>query len=152
MDRAQPARAPSACLLAEVSAHLCGVPLGAGVETLRPLPIERLPGLPEAILGLSIIRGVTVPVVDLAVLFREPAGAARHWVFVRAEERHLALAASRVIGVHEIGAAPEGSGLAFAARIAAPFIAAVAMHAGRLLAVLDVARIFPEIAVGAGRG
>jgi purine-binding chemotaxis protein CheW len=137
------------CLVVEVGSHLCAVPLAATIETLRPLPIERLPGAPEGIFGLSTVRGDTVPVVDLAGLFDEPEGGVSRWVLVRAGARRLALAVSRVVGVRAIDEATEGLAVALAAQLAAPFITALATHAGRLLAVLDVARILPETAAGA---
>jgi purine-binding chemotaxis protein CheW len=141
-----------ACLLVEVVSHRCAVPVAATIETLRPLPLERLPGAPRGILGVSIIRGATVPVVDMAALFDEPEGSASRWVLVRAGERRLGLAVSRLIGVCEIDEAAEVLGPAGAALVAAPFVTAVATHAGRLLAVLDVARILPEARAGALAG
>jgi len=131
-------------LLVEVVSHLCAVPVAATIETLRPLPLERLPGAARGILGLSIVRGETVPVVDMAGLFDEPEGSASRWVLVRAGERRLGLAVSRVMGVREIDEEAEGLSPALGARVAAPFVAVVAMHAGRFVAVLDVARVLPE--------
>ncbi|MFT3767667.1 MAG: chemotaxis protein CheW [Minicystis sp.] len=138
-----------ACLLVQAGSHPCAIPLAAAVETMRPLPADRLPGMPAALLGLAVIRGMTVPVVDLAALFGERAGAPERYVLARAGGRFVALAVTAVDGVAAIDGAEVETGGAIAAGVAAPCVDAVVTRGGRALAVLDVARILPEVIAGA---
>ncbi|HEU4347578.1 MAG TPA: chemotaxis protein CheW, partial [Actinoplanes sp.] len=47
---------------------LCALRLDEVIETMRPLGIRPLAGTPPYIRGISIIRGVPTPVVDVARL------------------------------------------------------------------------------------
>jgi purine-binding chemotaxis protein CheW len=77
-----------------------GIRLDQVIETMRPLPIEPLAGVPPFVLGLSVLRGTPVPVIDLANLFgaASPVRCAR-FVAVRAGHRHAVLAVESVAGV-----------------------------------------------------
>ena len=82
-------------------------------------------------------------IFDLAELFHDsptPTSAAGRWVFVRAGDRHLALAVSLVLGVRALDEAAAEAG----PEVAAPFISSVGRYAGRLVTVLAVARILPN--------
>ncbi|APR85746.1 Hypothetical protein A7982_11095 [Minicystis rosea] len=113
------------------------------VETMRPLPAERLPGMPELLLGLSIVRGAVVPVVDLAGFFGDRDGVVSRYVLVRAGARRLVLAVSAVRGVVRLDPA-SGGGEVIAGEAAARCIRAVMVEGGRSLVVLDVGRLLPE--------
>jgi purine-binding chemotaxis protein CheW len=91
-------------LLCRVDSRLCALPLAQVVETMRPLPVDPVAGLPGFILGLSIIRGIPVAVVDGRALLGGGDGGPRasRFVIVRAGDHHVALAVDEVIGVHEI--------------------------------------------------
>ncbi len=39
------------------------------LETMRPLPVEPMAGTPPFMLGISVVRGVAMPVADPAWLF-----------------------------------------------------------------------------------
>jgi purine-binding chemotaxis protein CheW len=93
-------------LLLRVGSRVGALRLADVIETMRPLPCEPVPGLPDFALGLAIIRGAPVPVVDLARLLgeREPRPVTRY-VTVRAGERTAALAVEEVLGTKEIEAA-----------------------------------------------
>ena len=139
MDPTPRTTRPLDCLVIEAGAHVCAVPLPAVVETLRPLAIERLPEMAAGILGLSIIRGGAVPVIDLAALFRDaPASGLRRWALVRGDARLLALAVTDVLGVRALEV-DGGTGL----ELVAPFVSAVARDGRRLVTVIAVARILP---------
>jgi purine-binding chemotaxis protein CheW len=85
---------------------VCAVPLEHVVETMRPLPIEGLSSMPRFVLGLSTIRGVAVPVVDLRALIMARASTERpsmgRFVSLKLGERRAALAVDTVIGVREL--------------------------------------------------
>jgi purine-binding chemotaxis protein CheW len=133
-----------ACLLVQAGAHACAVPLGAVEETLRPLPCARLPGLPRAVLGLAVVRGESVPVVDLAGALEDAAPPAARWVLARAGGRRVALAVSAVVGVRALDEDALRAAAARVAGVVAPLVSAVVMLGSRSVAVLDVARALPE--------
>jgi len=78
------------------------MPLAQVVETMRPLPVVPVAGAPEFVLGISIIRGAPVPVVDGAALLGADAHATR-LVIVRIDGRQVALAVDEVLGARPIG-------------------------------------------------
>jgi purine-binding chemotaxis protein CheW len=86
-------------LLCRVSSHRIGLPIDQVVETMRPLPAERLSGAPDFVRGVSVIRGVAVPVVDVGRLVAGEASRAERFVIVRAAQRTVALAVDRVDGL-----------------------------------------------------
>jgi purine-binding chemotaxis protein CheW len=82
------------------------LPLDHVLETMRPLPIEPVANSAPYVLGVSVIRGMPVPVVDLGALLttaKTPSHAAHaRLVMVRAGSRHVALAVESVIGVRRL--------------------------------------------------
>jgi len=56
-------------LLFRIGGRLCALRLESVLETMRPLPVEPMAGTPPFVLGISIVRGVAMPVVDPARLF-----------------------------------------------------------------------------------
>lgn len=86
-------------LLARLGSRLCALPLGSVVECMRPLPTEPLPGMPPFLLGVSIIRGLPVPVVDLNVLIGLRSEPPCRFILLRLESRRVAVAVTAVIGV-----------------------------------------------------
>jgi purine-binding chemotaxis protein CheW len=86
-----------------VRSRVCAVPLAQVVETMRPLPVEPITGVPPFVRGLSIIRGSPVPVVDLGSLLADSAGeASTRFVTLRVGDRRVALAVEAVLGVREL--------------------------------------------------
>lgn len=78
-----------------------GLPIAQVGETMRPLPIESL-GYPlPFVLGLSTIRGLSTPVIDLGLLLapRQRPGRFRRFVTILVEDRLAALAVEDVEGV-----------------------------------------------------
>jgi purine-binding chemotaxis protein CheW len=97
-------------LLFRAGAHLCALPLGRVVETMRPLPVEAVAGTPAYVRGLAIIRGAPVPVVDVARLLdrtNADPGAERwaRFVTVTVAGRVIALAVDGVVGVRSLALA-----------------------------------------------
>lgn len=81
------------------------IPLADVKETMRPLPFKPLAGLPVQIQGLSVIRGVPTPVLNLRrLLGHDDARAPRRLVLVDAGGRPLALAVDEVLGVRTLDA------------------------------------------------
>ncbi|WP_416761110.1 chemotaxis protein CheW [Roseateles sp. So40a] len=142
----QPLNGVFRVLVCRANARLCGLPLDAVEETLRPQPLRPLTAPVNHVQGLARIRGDWLPVLDLAGLLGVSAtpDPVRRFVVLRTGERRVALAVSEVIGVQ--GLEPE------AVRALPPLLrdrdhAAVAALAERdeeLLAVLDQARLLPD--------
>lgn len=97
----QPPPGPTSAhvLICRVGPHLCALPMEHVVETMRPLPVEPVPDAPAFVMGVSVIRGATVPVVDVAALLSAGNERPSRLVTVRAGERTgrvIALAVSAV--------------------------------------------------------
>jgi purine-binding chemotaxis protein CheW len=124
---------------------MCALPVGVLAETMRPLPITPLPGSPRFVLGVSIIRGEPVPVIDVATLLvdADPTEPTR-FVTVEVGERTAALAVDAVLGVRtlppdEFDALPpllEGAN--------GDVIAAIGTLDAELLLVLRTGRLVPD--------
>jgi purine-binding chemotaxis protein CheW len=72
------------------------------IETMRPLPVEPISGIPSFVLGVSIVRGVPTPVVDLGTLLGMPGGIAGRFVTLRVGDRQVALSVDEVLGVYNL--------------------------------------------------
>jgi len=87
-------------LFLQVRTQRCAVRLSHVREVFRPLPLQTVPVAPPFILGLSVIRGEPVPVVDLGGVLGYPDEPhPRRFVLIRVGDRSAALA---VEGVHQI--------------------------------------------------
>ena len=90
------------CLVVRDQRHVCALPLEYVIETMRPLPVEPIAGMPPFLLGVSIIRGLLTPVIDLGAMLGTPGLGAERFVTVRACDRQVALSVGAVLGVREI--------------------------------------------------
>lgn len=84
--------------------QLCALPLGHVVETMRPLPLRPVAGAPAGVLGLALIRGSALPVIDVGSLIGHRALAPDRFIAVRAAERRFALCADAVVGIRDLPA------------------------------------------------
>jgi len=120
------------------------LPLENVVETMRPLPIDSIAGTPPHVLGLAVVRGAAVPVIDPAPLIGGEAGPAARFVLLRVSGRRLAVAVSEVVGVRRLS--PDG----FAALpplftgTGAEAVAGAGIEDEALLVVLRCGRLVPE--------
>jgi purine-binding chemotaxis protein CheW len=90
-------------LLVATNARAYAIPLANVEETMRPLPLTPVRGMPSFVAGLSLIRGAAVPVVDVAKLTGDDSGGPpERFVSMRVEERRLALAVGRVLGARRL--------------------------------------------------
>lgn len=91
-------------LICRVSSKLCGVPLRHVLETMRPLPLERLANMPSFVRGLSLIRGRPTPVLDGCALLGGSAttSSSARLVTLRLAERQVALWVDAVLGIRSI--------------------------------------------------
>lgn len=94
-------------LVAVSGAHRCVLPLADVIEVMRPLPVDAVAQPRPFVRGLSMIRGVAVPVVDLLALLEPGQTTRRFGRFVSlgldgvegASGRRFALGVEEVRGV-----------------------------------------------------
>ena len=89
-------------LLCRVGDLLCALPLEHVEETMRPLAVQPISGMPSFIRGLAVVRGTPIPVVDAGALLCGHASHATRFVTVKTGSRRIALAVDAVVGVAEI--------------------------------------------------
>jgi purine-binding chemotaxis protein CheW len=89
-------------LIVGLQSCVCAVPLEYVIETMRPLAIEPLGGMPSFVLGVAIIRGIPTPVLDLGAVLGKPNELAARFVTVRAGDKQVALAVNRVLGIRDL--------------------------------------------------
>jgi purine-binding chemotaxis protein CheW len=72
-------------------------------ETMRPLPTQLLAAAPDFVIGVALIRGAAVPVVDAGALLGETGEPnATRFITLRIGERSIALAVEAVLGIREL--------------------------------------------------
>lgn len=127
--------------------HRVGIPLANVRETMRPLAHEPLHGAPRFVLGLAIIRGASVPVVDLGALFGDTTAAAELGRFVTLEldGRSVALAVSAVEGVRTLDSRAFSAMPPLFARAASDTVEALTLHDEELLFVLSAAHLLEHL-------
>ncbi|WP_203820947.1 chemotaxis protein CheW [Paractinoplanes ferrugineus] len=81
---------------------LCALRLEEVIETMRPLETQPLAGTPPFVLGISVLRGVPTPVIDVGRLLRGDQGEAERYVAVRTERGAVALATGEIIGIRSV--------------------------------------------------
>jgi purine-binding chemotaxis protein CheW len=137
--------AESAVLVARAGTLRCALPVSAVIEIMRPLPVKGIGGVPRFVRGVALVRGETVPVLDLARLLSEEGGGdPARWVTVRAgEDRVVAVEVAAVTGVVRLGcsvaALPPLLGQAHS-----ELIEAIEARDGGLLAILRSGCLVPD--------
>jgi purine-binding chemotaxis protein CheW len=124
--------------------RLCAIPLQYVSETMRPLPIEPVPGMPPSVRGLSIIRGVPVPVVDVATAIAGGGSTPTRFVTVTVGARSVALAVDSIVGVRTIDASEINELPMLLANASNEGIAAIGILDAKLLLLLQSARLIPD--------
>jgi purine-binding chemotaxis protein CheW len=89
-------------LVVRAQAYLCALPLELVVETMRPLPVEPLAGVPPFVRGMSIVRGEPTPVIDLAMLLGATRELPWRFVTIRVGEKQVALSVGAVVGIFDL--------------------------------------------------
>jgi purine-binding chemotaxis protein CheW len=142
------------CLLCRVGESRVALPIVHLLETMRPMAIEPVPHVPPFVRGVSIIRGVPVPVVDVGVLMGATGREAARWVTLRVGDRAVALAVESVEGVKDLSRSTFEALPPLLADAGTDLIAAIGTLDAQLLVVLKLSRLLPESAwqVLASRG
>lgn len=132
-------------LLVHAGARACLLPLADVVETMRSRPIEPLAASLPFIVGVSIVRGAAVPVVDLAAVIgaTDPRAPTR-FVTIRLGDRVVALSVDEVVGVRDLARASMDEMPPLLRGANADVIQAIATLDAKLLVVLHSSRILPD--------
>jgi purine-binding chemotaxis protein CheW len=133
-------------LICRVRSRSCALPLDHVIETMRPLPVVALSGTPFFVRGVSIIRGVAVPVLDVARLLGAEEIEPGRFVTVRAAGRVIAIAVDDVIGVRTLPASTLAELPPLLRDAGAETIAALGVLDDGLLLVLRSARLLSDAA------
>jgi len=144
-------RSSTLSLVVGVGSRTCALAASYVLETMRPLPVEPLAGMPPFVLGLSIIRGGPVPVIHLGRLLGggEAADAVSRFVTLRLGDRKLALAVRSVLGLRELDLGSLVELPTILGDESARTVEAVGSLDAGLLVVLRAMRILPEPLWGA---
>lgn len=136
---------PTSYLLCRSHSRLCALPLQHVRETMRALPLDTVPAMPAFMLGVSVIRGQVVPVLDLASLTGAGAtSAAARYVTLDLGQRQVALAVDEVIGVRSLAGAELGAVPPLLDAADAGVLAALTTLDAELLLVLQTSVLVPD--------
>ena len=94
----------SLVFVVRVGARACAFPLHHVAETMRPLPIVSVAGTPSFVRGVSLIRGLPTPVVDLKSLLDLGESSPNYGRFVslKLEERRVVIGVDSVVGLKHL--------------------------------------------------
>lgn len=132
-------------LVCRVGDVLCALPLEHVEETMRPLPVAPIAGVPAFVRGLAVIRGIPIPVVDAASLLSgTPSVDPARFVTVKTGARHIALAIDAIVGVVDIPPGSVDELPPLFGNASSDAIAAIGELDANLLLVLSHTRLVPE--------
>ncbi len=132
-------------LIVATGSRVCAIPITHVAETMRPLPVDAIAGVPSFLLGLSVIRGAPLPVVDLQDLLNVGrAEAVSRFVALKLGERRVVLAVGRVVGIRELEAARVEEMPPLLREARADVIEAIGVLDAQLLLVLRASRLLSE--------
>jgi len=144
-ERLSDDRDAASFLVCRSNSCLCALPLMSVAETMRPLTIEPVAAMPPFLLGVSVIRGAPVPIVDTAKLLGSTTPARpQRIVILKIGERLVGLAVDSVLGVHVIPVASLNEVPPLLHRVGDDSVSAITRLDAELLLVLESARIVPE--------
>jgi purine-binding chemotaxis protein CheW len=130
-------------LVCRVACLHCAIPVARVREVMRPLAINPLSGMPRFVLGLAVIRGTPVPVIDAGSLLNAVNCHAGYFVTIEAGGRPVAVAVDQVIGLRTIAAEALAPLPPLLQNVADDAVEAIHALDNELLLLLDTARIIP---------
>jgi purine-binding chemotaxis protein CheW len=119
---------------------LCALRLEDVIETMRPLAARPLAGTPPYVRGISILRGVPTPVLDVARLLAGEQAEISRFVAVRTEHGPIAFATGPILGIRST---PPGSPAVFPGT-SGRLVAGVGMLDSEPLLLLQGMRVVPD--------
>ena len=129
-----------------VGTRACAFPLHHVAETMRPLPIKPVAGTPSFVRGVSVIRGIPTPVVDLKALLDNSESSASYGRFVTLKlgDRQVAIGVDSVVGLRNLGSSQLGELPPLLRDVTADLIESFGTRDAQLLLVLRAAHIVPD--------
>ncbi len=131
-------------LLVRVGTHACAVPVSHVAEIMRPLAVQPLAGVPGFVVGVSVVRGVAIPVIDLARLLNATSGVRGRFVTVKIGARRAALVVDSVVGLRILDPARLGELPGLLRSAETDVIEAIGASDAQLLVVIRAMRIVPN--------
>jgi purine-binding chemotaxis protein CheW len=132
-------------LLCRAGAHLCALPLAHILEVMRPLPLETLADASAFVTGLSVIRGIPVPVLDLGQLLGQAKTAPARLVTIRVGERVLGLAVGEVLGVRRADEVGDHSAVPLLREAAREIVSSIGSLDSQALLFLEELRVLAQM-------
>ena len=127
-------------LIFRAGSLLCALRLDEVIETMRPLPTRPLGGTPPYVRGVTIMRGVPTPVLDLCRLLSGETAEITRFLAVRTEHGPVAFAAGPVLGIRTTPVA----GPAVYPGVSSRLVAGVGTIDAEPLLLLQSMRVVPE--------
>lgn len=132
-------------LVVRAHAWRCALPVEDVRETMRPLPVTPVVGLPPFVRGLSVVRGEPTPVISLALLLGGlHGGEGRRFISLRIPGRQLVLEVDEVHGLRHLSAGELGAVPSLLKGAAGGQLEVLGTLDGQLLGALSAARLLPE--------
>jgi purine-binding chemotaxis protein CheW len=113
---------------------------------MRPLPIESVAGTPSFVRGVSVIRGVPTPVVDLKALLEscENSPSYGRFVALKCDARRVVIGVDSVVGLRNLDSAQLGELPPLLRDVAIDLIESFGTLDAQLLLVLRAGCIVPD--------
>jgi purine-binding chemotaxis protein CheW len=139
-------------LLCRIGSRIGALALKDIRETMRPLPIEPLTGMPPFVLGVAIVRGLPAPVIDAGRLLNPSASLSTpimasspaRFVSLKLGERTVSLAVDAVLDIRALAAGTLADIPPLLREAGAEQTALIGALDTQLLFVLEAARLVPE--------
>jgi purine-binding chemotaxis protein CheW len=131
-------------LLCRTGDRFYALPLDQVAETMRPLPIEKLVSAHPFIRGLSIVRGLPIPVLDLGAMFGDQERGAQRLVRVKLADRCIGLLVESVSGVRAMAPDSYHQVPPLLRDAAGDVISAIGVLDKKLLLFLQTSRMAPQ--------
>jgi purine-binding chemotaxis protein CheW len=133
-------------VLFRAGSRLCAFPVGTVVEVMRLQPIEPAPGASAVVRGISVIRGLATPVLDLQLLLDgTPGETATRMLTVRTDRGTVALCVDAMLGVRRFKQSEFAATPPLLAGAQRELMDALAVLDDQLLLVLRSARLVPDL-------
>ncbi len=123
---------------------LCALRLDEVVETMRPRETLPLAGTPAFVRGISVLRGVPTPVIDVSRLLGGGPAEPERFVTVHTERGAVALATGELLGIHAVDTDAAGGHPALLGGASSRLVAGVGSVEDEPLLLLQSMRTVPD--------
>jgi purine-binding chemotaxis protein CheW len=139
-------------LLCRVGSRIAALDVRDVWETMRPLPIEPLTGTPTFVLGLSVVRGFAIPVLDADRLLGSSVSSSTtpispspaRFVSLKLGVRGAVLAVDAVLEIRTLRAGMLANIPPLLREAGADLVSVIGALDAKLLLVLAAARLVPD--------